>query len=111
MFGRVINFMKKITTKAQREVVPERNVLDLRRQQQEQYHEVESTKAKITAKQAKVLIEKFCTDFCEKTQFVLDQKMKKALGFESESQVKSMKAQNLSSKDDQSVINQSLNSE
>ena len=31
MFMRVINFMKKITTKAQREVVPERDVLSIRR--------------------------------------------------------------------------------
>ena len=76
MFGRVINFMKKITTKTQREVVPEDHVLKLRIQNQEQHYEVESTKAKITAKQAKVLIEKFCTDFCEKTQIVIDQKHK-----------------------------------
>ena len=50
MFDRVINFMKTITTKQQREVVPERHVLNLRRSQQEEFYEVEETKAKVTAK-------------------------------------------------------------
>ena len=78
MFDRVINFMKKITTKTQREVIPESHVLKLRRQQQEEHFEVESTKAKVTAKQAKLLIEKFCQDFIEKSM-PLDGKAKKIL--------------------------------
>ena len=78
MFERVISFMKKITTKTQREVVPERHVLHLRRQQQEEYFEVSSTKAKVTAKQAKMLIEKFCTDFIEKS-LPIDEKTKKLM--------------------------------
>ena len=40
------------------------------------YYVVESTGAKVTAKQAKVLIEKFCTDLIEKTQVVLDARQK-----------------------------------
>ena len=78
MFERVINFMKKITTKTQREVVPEAHVLRLRCQQQEDFYEVEETGAKVTAKQAKLLIEKFCTDFIEKS-VPLDEKTKKRL--------------------------------
>jgi len=84
--------------------------MELRKQQQEQHYEVESTKAKITAKQAKVLIEKFCTDFCEKTQIVIDQKHKKQLEIESSNA--SNQAQNLSNINDVgSIVNQTLDSE
>ena len=62
MFDKVINFMKKITTKTKSEIVPERHVL-MSRQNQEEFYEVPSTKAKVTAKQAKMLIERFCIDF------------------------------------------------
>jgi len=55
--------MKKITTKVNGEVIPERHVLNLRRQQQEEFYEVAETKAKVTAKQAKFIIEKFCNEF------------------------------------------------
>ena len=63
--------------------MPEPHVLRLRRKQHEEedYHEVPSTKAKVTAKQAKLLIEKFCTDFIEKS-VPLDEKTKKILAAE-----------------------------
>ena len=87
MFDRVINFMKKITTKdKQRQVVPEAHVLRLRVKQQEEFFEVAQTKAKVTAKQAKLLIEKFCTEFIEKS-VPLDEKTKQILAKEDQAYV------------------------
>ena len=99
--------------------MPEAHVLRLRRQQQEEFYEVSSTKAKVTAKQAKLLIEKFCTDFIEKS-VPLDEKTKKILSAEdaaaSEAAAAAAAQENTSAKADKlsdlsGALDQTLNSD
>ena len=60
-FASVIRFMKLITTRSQKELLPSANIVQQKQVDDVNYFEIKETGAKLSMREAKLLVESFCS--------------------------------------------------